>query len=332
MAKNFFKRYIWLIDLLYKRGHATFEQISRAWAFSPVNVTGESRLPERTFFNHITAIEDIFDIVIKCNRTNGEYYIANTDDLECDGIRNWLLQSISLNNLLEESTGMRDRILFEKVPSSQDWLTDIIDAMRADRAVEMTYQSFRKNEPSTFIAHPYCLKLFKQRWYMLARSEQQKEPRIYSLDRIHNLQATEIKLKMPRKFDAEKFFENYFGIIVDAEIPVQTVKLSVEKDQVVYFRSLPLHHSQKEIETGDDYSIFEYKIAPTFDFKQEILSHGPSVDVIAPDDFKEEIQDDIARMASRYCIPTCNEDGLPFIAEEDEWRYINEDAFNPDEE
>ena len=163
MAKNFFKRYIWLIDLLYKRGHATFEQISRAWAFSPVNVTGESKLPERTFFNHITAIEDIFDIVIKCNRTNGEYYIANTDDLEGDGIRSWLLESVSLSNLLRESADMRSRILFEKVPSSSKWLTVIVNAMRDGKALEMTYQSFNRTEPATFETHPYCLKIFRQR-------------------------------------------------------------------------------------------------------------------------------------------------------------------------
>ena len=299
MAKNFFKRYIWLIDLLYKRGHATFEQISRAWAFSHVNTNGESKLPERTFFNHIAAIEDIFDIVIKCNRTTGEYYIANTDDLEGDGIRNWLLQSISLNNLLEESTGMRDRILFEKVPSSQDWLTDIIDAMRADRAIELTYQSFNSDEPATFIAHPYCIKLFKQRWYMLAKSEI-KEPRIYSLDRIRDIQPSEVKLKLPRKFDAEKFFENYFGVIVDTDIPVQTVKISVDKDQLGYFRSLPLHHSQKEIETNDDFSIFEYKLAPTFDFEQEILSHGASVEVLEPAGLRDWVAADASKMASIY--------------------------------
>ena len=302
MAKNFFKRYIWLIDLLYKRGHATFEQISRAWAFSHVNETGESSLPQRTFFNHIAAIEDIFDIVIKCNRSTGEYYIANTDDLEGDGIRSWLLQSISLNNLLEESTGMRDRILFEKVPSSQDWLTDIIDAMRADKAIELTYQSFHRNEPTTFIAHPYCLKLFKQRWYMLARSEEYKQPRIYALDRIHNIQPSEIKLRLPRKFDAEKFFDNYFGIIADTEVPVQTVKLLVEEDQVGYFNSLPLHHSQKEIETTDEYSVFEYKIAPTFDFEQEILSHGSAVKVLEPSGLREWVAEEVTRMSRLYTI------------------------------
>ena len=300
MAKNFFKRYIWLIDLLYKRGHATFEQISRAWAFSHVNAAGESNLPQRTFFNHIAAIEDIFDIVIKCNRTTKEYYIANTDDLEGDGIRSWLLQSISLNNLLEESTGMRDRILFEKVPSSQEWLADIIDAMRDDRAIEMTYQSFRRTEPTTFTAYPYCLKLFKQRWYMLAKSGEYKQPRIYSLDRIQDIQPSEIKFKMPHKFNAEQFFNNYFGVIINDTTAVETVKLLVDIDQVGYFRSLMLHHSQREIETCDKYSIFEYKLAPTFDFEQEILSHGPSVEVLEPASLREWVAADAAKMVKLY--------------------------------
>ena len=299
MAKNYFKRYIWLIELLYRRGHASFGQISRAWASSPLNTLGDSRLPERTFFNHIAAIEDIFDIVIKCNRTSGEYYIANTDDLEKDGIRSWLLQSISLNNLLEESTGMRDRILFEKVPSSQQWLTAIIDAMRAEKAIVLTYQSFRRDEPATFIAHPYCLKLFRQRWYMLARSENFKQPLIYSLDRIKDIRPSDLNLKLPRRFNPEMYFDKLFGVIASDDEP-EKVLLKVVADQVGYYESLPLHESQRKISSTDEYTIFEYHLAPTYDFEQELLGKGSLAEVLEPQWLREWMADEIEKMKSLY--------------------------------
>ena len=55
MAKNFFKRYIWLIDLINRRKYVSFKEISEAWRRSPLNETGEP-LSERTFFNHKDAI------------------------------------------------------------------------------------------------------------------------------------------------------------------------------------------------------------------------------------------------------------------------------------
>lgn len=324
MAKNYFDRYVWLIDLINRHGHIPFKEISYLWAQSSLNTLGENYLPERTFHNHREAILDTFGIEIKCDRSLG-YYIANSDDLEGDGIRRWLLESLSMNNLLNETKDMRDRVLFEKIPSSQKWLPVIVNAMRDGKAVEITYQSFTREEPDTFKAKPYCLKLFKQRWYMLAKSEGKDEPRIYALDeRMLNVVQTSQSYKLPAKFNAEKFFADYFGIIVGTDNKPRTVKIRVAKDQEKYFDSLPLHDSQKKIEEESDefYSIYRYHLAPTFDFKQELLSRGPAVEVLEPKDFREEIMDDIAKMASRYMMPVANEDGIPYIDDEDEWKYL----------
>ena len=97
------------------------------------------------------------------------YYIANSEDLDADGVRSWLLQSLSVNNMLNETKDMRERILFEKIPSSQKWLPVIVNAMRDGKVIEMTYQSFWRDEPNTYTAKPYCLKLFKQRWLYQTR-------------------------------------------------------------------------------------------------------------------------------------------------------------------
>ena len=83
MAKNYFDRYMSLIDTINRHGYIKFEDISRKWAFSHLNYKGEDYLPERTFFNHIDAILNIFGIEIKCNRTRG-YYIANREEWEND--------------------------------------------------------------------------------------------------------------------------------------------------------------------------------------------------------------------------------------------------------
>lgn len=296
MAKNFFKRYIWLVDLINRRKYVSFKEISEAWMRSPLNETGDP-LSERTFFNHKDAIAGMFGIEILNDRSLG-FYIGRSD-VGSDETSDWMLHTLCLNNVLHENADMKDRILMEKVPSSERFLTDIISAMRDFRVIRLCYQSFRHPEPFCFNVRPYCVKYFKQRWYLLGDSD--LGLRIYSLDRFVDMEELEEHFEIPKGFDAEEYFGNYFGVIIGEE--PEDVKIRVVPDQVKYFRTLPMHGSQRETVQEDGSSVFSYHIAPTFDFVQEILSHGADVEVLEPIELRERIADNVAGMASRYGLP-----------------------------
>lgn len=296
MAKNFFKRYIWLVDLINRRKYVSFKEISEAWMRSPLNETGDP-LSERTFFNHKDAIAEMFGIEILNDRSLG-FYIGRSD-VGSDETSDWMLHTLCLNNVLHENADMKDRILMEKVPSSERFLTDIISAMRDFRVISLCYQSFRHPEPFCFNVRPYCVKYFKQRWYLLGDSD--LGLRIYSLDRFVDMEELEEHFEIPKGFDAEEYFGNYFGVIIGEE--PEDVKIRVVPDQVKYFRTLPMHGSQRETVQEDGSSVFSYHIAPTLDFVQEILSHGADVEVLEPAELRESIADIIAGMASRYGLP-----------------------------
>ena len=125
--------------------------------------------------------------------------------------------------------------------------------------------------------------------------------RIYALDRIKALEPTERKFKLPKKFDATKFFEDYYGIIIgDEDFEVEPVALKVDSWQSKYLRTLPLHHTQVEVERNEEYSIFEYRLCPSFDFRQKILSMGDSVGVLVPYDLVLFIRDEVNSSAKVY--------------------------------
>ena len=153
---------------------------------------------------------------------------------------------------------------------------------------------------SSFTVHPYCLKLFKQRWYLLARSEDWKTPRIYSLDRIQELSLSKTKLQVPERFKAEEYFSQYFGIIADKDIKPCFIEIWADSTQAKYFKSLPLHNSQTIKEEDENGTVFQYYLAPTYDFKQEILRYGSGVKVLSPKEFLEEIKTEIENMAQLY--------------------------------
>lgn len=281
MAKDLFNRYIWLVDTIYRAGKITFEEINERWLRNEMS-EGEE-IPLRTFHNHRKAIEEMFDINIECNKKGGYYYyIENADDMERGGVRNWLLNTFAVNNLINESHKLKQRILFEEIPSGRQYLTPIIEAMRDNAVIEMTYQSYGRSKPHTFEVEPYCVKVFKQRWYVVARNTYYNKLMIYALDRIRELKVMDTEFVYPKEFNPQAFFDSSFGIIVDEECDVEKVRLKFFGHKRKYIQSLPLHHSQCEIEGTDEYAIFEYWLRPTFDFCQELLSHGDEMEVLAP--------------------------------------------------
>lgn len=300
MAKDLFNRYIWLVDTIYRAGKITFEEINERWLRN--EMSGGEEIPLRTFHNHRKAIEKMFDINIECNKRNGYYYyIENADDMEKGGVRNWLLNTFAVNNLINESHHLKRRILFEDIPSGRQYLTPIIEAMRDNQTIEITYQSYWKNKPHTFHIEPYCVKVFKQRWYVVARSPYYDTIMIYALDRIQDLQPTDISFCYPKDFDPQGYFNFSFGITVNnKEYEIEKIQIKVYGNKCKYLRALPLHHSQHEIETSDDYSVFEYLLRPTYDFCQELLSHGNEIEVLSPSSLREQIAEIIQNMYKQY--------------------------------
>lgn len=290
MAKDLFNKYIWLVDTIYRNKKLTLEEINNKWERS--DISNGRALARRTFHYHRDTIESLFNINIECDKKNGYcYYIENTEEIENKGVRSWLLSTFSINNLVNESVKLKDRILFENIPSGQQFLSTIINAMKDNLVIELTYKSFWKNEESTFQVRPYFVKVFKQRWYFIGKSIGYDSLRTYSLDRIVNIETTKNKFSMPKEFDCEDFLKNSFGIITDDSCKPEEVLVKVFGNQVNYFRSLPLHHSQEEIEKTSDYSIFKYKISTTFDLKKELLSQGANIEVLKPLHLREEMRD-----------------------------------------
>ncbi|HPW66381.1 MAG TPA: WYL domain-containing protein [Salinivirgaceae bacterium] len=299
-AASLFNRYVWLVKTIQRAGKITFEEINDEWTRSSLNEFGDD-MPLRTFHNHRAAIEEMFDIIIECDRRNGYvYYIENADDVKTGNVRSWMLNAFSVGSLLNESKGIQDRILFENIPSGHQYLTTFLESIKDNLTVEMTYQSFGRSEPNTYEIEPYCLKVFRQRWYVLARSPYYNQLRIYSLDRIQQLKITNSRFDYPTDFSPEGYFYYSFGIIASSDEEPETVEVKVYNNQRKYFETLPLHHSQTLIEGNSEYAMFQYTICPTYDFVQELFMHAENVEVIKPEWLREEFANKVQQMSKMY--------------------------------
>lgn len=296
-----FKRYFWLIDVLHQSGGVSRDEINRRWSRSALNECSESEIPERTFHRHKEAIKELFDIEIICDRSADRIYrIAQSDIERADNVRSWLLNTFSLGRILMESREIQDRILVENVPSGDKFLADIINAMKENRTINIKYQNFFAESPWCFDIEPYCLKLFRQRWYLLARSPYDNKMRIYGLDRIMEMTVTDTLFQLPQDFNPAAFFEDSFGVIIGTDDKPETIEFKVTNRQQNYIRSLPLHQSQQETVCEPDHSVFTIYVKPTFDLLQEFLKYGDSLEILKPESLRMKISEIVQRMDNKY--------------------------------
>jgi len=227
MAAPLILRYIWLADVIARAGRISFREIAAGWRVSSLSCGEE--LPLRTFHHHRKAIEELFDINIECDKSTHEYFIEDSEDLKKGALRNWLLNTFSVNNLLSESQKLRDRIMFEYIPSGQGYLAPIIEAMKEGVVMELKYQSFWATEAKGYTLEPYAVRIFKQRWYVIGRNCAINKVRIFALDRISELTKTNKKYSYPDSFNPDVYFHDCYGIINDDKTKVVEVVVKVSE-------------------------------------------------------------------------------------------------------
>ena len=312
MKTNAIVRYIWLIDLINRAGQKglTYNEINEAWE---EKTQGECSYPLRTFNNHRDDIDKIFGIEIKCNKSTHRYHINNRDVVNSTLTTRWIIDSYTVGVALSESQTLSNRIALEEIPCCQPYLIPLVQAIRDHHKIGFYYKKFSDEAEKEYLNMiPYGLKVFERRWYLMAKDAKHpktKEPNLdnnikaFSLDRIKKLEIMEEEtFELPKDFDIHELFQGVYGIFREKDWwkKRELVKIKAYGVECNYLRSLPLHESQKEVETGKDYAVFEYFLTPAVDFKQKILSMRDTVEVLEPLSLREEIKDYISKMVKLY--------------------------------
>ena len=305
MANDFIKRYIWLIDLIQRNEEMTFKEISFAWQEeTSLNPSGEE-LPLRTFHNHIKAIKEIFDInIIYENR----FWQIESPSWNISQLKLSLLSKLSLNNSILAYTPLNERIIYEEdIVPENEVIRTITYAMSKGIRVILRYQPFGKSE-KIYSVDPYCLKMFNHRWYLLGKDRKKKALRVFALDeRMLNVETPNNpqewdKFDYPDGFDGKAYFDASVGVIVNPG-EAETIRIKAFGVQADYMRSAPIHHSQKEVAMGRNYSVFELHLNPnSIELEQLLFSKIDQIEVLEPESLRDKMKSNIAKMMTRYLI------------------------------
>lgn len=299
-STDLLRRYIWLVDLIYRHRRLSFDEISAAWSLSPLNDHSGAALPRRTFVRHRGEIAVLLGVDIRCDKSTNTYYIADREALEQGSTLARMVNSLLIEDHLRRSPGLRSRILSDNVPGGEQWLAAIACAMAENRCITMEYCSFHGQVSILENAEPYCLKSYGRRWYLLAHSRTDDTLATFGLDRIMSLQVNKENFVLPENFDAEAFFADFMGVIIDRNVKLEKVTISIDEDFAPHLRNVPLHPSQQEgrvhYDDGSYDVTFEWSLRPTPDFLMELYRYGSSLEVISP----KWIRDTIAGWARHH--------------------------------
>ena len=314
------KKCRWLVNLV-KNGQYTYSDIEKKWNASfDQDGTGLSR---RTFANMIVTIK-LCGIEIRFDRIKGYYVCTDVqkEDEEmssvAETIRELLTEDVCQGNSMKQKL-LDDRILEEDMPSKGEYYGIIVERIHRNETITLSYRSYRPNEPLVnYTVEPYALKQFKRRWYLFGMNctqtfqnpELDKVPRGYvilSLDRIVHVDKSDAKpFGFPSNFNARRYFADYFGVITYDKngpfVPENVLlKVYTKYNKHRYLEDLPLHHSQSiEKHDGDGYWLFKYRLAPTYDFVQELLMHREDVEVLEPLSLRRRMAEALYRTAEHY--------------------------------
>lgn len=300
MVTELLQKYIWLVQTFIRAGERglSLNELSDRW-----ESRFDSDYSRRTFNNHREAVEEVFGIRIECNRSTNRYYIGYTGDVTDENAESaWLINTFTVNNMLRLGRErLSGRVSVEDIPSGHLHLTGIMEAMTEGLKVRISYHKYTSSKAEEFTLHPYAVKEFAKRWYIVAFCEERNALRVYGLDRIRNFIITEEQFAMPRDFDVDSLFSTSFGIYLPEE-KGRFITFRTSQKEARYLRDLPIHSSQEELPQtpGSDDAVFRIFVCPNTSLIMEFCKYGDRLEVLSPSDIRENVADQLRKALNLY--------------------------------
>lgn len=178
-------------------------------------------------------------------------------------------------------------------------LEKILEAIKSNSVIQFNYQSFQSNLSKIRRVHPYLLKEYRNRWYLIGKSEIKDKVLTFGLDRVSGLELLSQKFKQNSDFSADLFFKHAIGITTSDKMPEN---LKIETNEVLskYLLSQPLHHSQ--VFEGEKKGVFSftYYLLLTYELRMQLLGFGADVKVLEPQQLIDEIKEVSQRVVKLY--------------------------------
>lgn len=181
-----------------------------------------------------------------------------------------------------------------------DYIGQIYNAIVNKQVLKITYKSYKTNQETHPIIHPYHLKQYNNRWFVLGLNQEYETINNLPLDRIQRIEELKTKYIPNTDIDFEEYYEDVIGVTVKKDIPSQKVLVKLNPDIMPYIFSKPLHGSQKTKEKHEDYAIIELDVQHNYELEALLLSFGEKIEVIDPQELRAKLAERIKILNEKY--------------------------------
>lgn len=276
------------IDEISNTYHVNIEQLSKG------SRSKRYRYEDRTFSVYTSPLTEK-DIIILNDLVHDLGMFQGRPQFE------WLAE---MNFRLQLTMNRYTAVVYDDNPQlvGMVFFQPLFDAIIHSKAVRLIYKSYKNECEVQRIVHPYMLRQYNKRWFLIALTEG-FEDRLsnYALDRIVGLERVAIPyVSHEGFFDLSTYYNDVVGVSVPSHGEKQIIELSVASSLYPYIASKPIHHSQQVIVEKDDEVVIRLTLIPNYEFEQLLLSYGEGVEVLNPLSLRETMKKRIELIWNKY--------------------------------
>ncbi|MGO1751084.1 helix-turn-helix transcriptional regulator [Psychroflexus halocasei] len=255
-----------------------------------------------TFERDKKTLKEDFGIELFYNHSNKTYSIETYDHEIASQVIQFLQfnqLSTTLNKSLSQGKSSLAYVDFENEYQLNgiEYLDRLFMATRHHQVIQILHRKFDNEDAKEFTLHPYLLKQYQSRWYVIANTLKGNTISL-GIDRIEKLEVLQKKFT-PKSINYKENFKSCIGVS-HFQNKRELISIAFDRSQKGYLDNLPLHHSQKLIKDDQHTVVYEYYLVINFELRQHILKYGTLAKVLKPTILAEQIKSELEKAFNAY--------------------------------
>lgn len=184
----------------------------------------------------------------------------------------------------------------------REYFSRLLSAISNKEVLDISYKSFKDDSVRHKIVHPYYIKEYNNRWFLLGRTEGYDTVSTFAFDRIVNISnALNVEFIANTEIDFnDDYFTEMIGVTKPLDETKQKVGIRVRRSLYPYIATKPIHETQRVKGTDDSGVKIEIELYVNYELKQLLLSYGDGIEVLYPDSLRTQLRSDLENALNNY--------------------------------
>lgn len=165
------------------------------------------------------------------------------------------------------------------------------EACKERKPVSFIHFSYRKRTYRHILLHPFLIKEFENRWYIIGYSENHEAVRTFGMDRISEPLLLKKKFHKVDSAAIDAHLNDIYGVFPIPKAKKETIRIQVSEMGTHYMQAYPLHESQSIKKDSEGTSVITFNLIPSVELARYFLSQGRHVQILSPKWFQQFTND-----------------------------------------